>query len=345
MSETSRIDAATRKIDPVVATTPATTRPVGRGVGFYLRGGFVFFKKMWPAIYDLTTTETYVNASAIAFNVLLSFFSFVVLIGSFLVNVLNWRRGYETSFRLMMSLVPDQSKMLFESLDSVTRGPGGKATLMSFGLLIFSASGVFQPLEAALNRAWGFKERSFIKQYLTYLALVVLCAVVLLMPVAIASFYAFFLDFLVDGNSLGGKILFGLIGHGVAFPFVILLLFLIYFIVPNGKVNAGQVFFTAVATSLLWLIATIGFRIALPLFDFKESYQKLSSLMALITWIFISSFILILGANLSAHKVLPESMTGYLPFRKKEAGFTGSRQEQLAVGINQEAGVAGSRQE
>jgi uncharacterized BrkB/YihY/UPF0761 family membrane protein len=74
--------------------------------------------------------------------------------------------------------------------------------------------------------------------------------------------------------------------------------------------------FTAIATALLWVIATFVFWLALPLFDFEGSYKQLASLMALVTWIFISSFILILGANLSAHKVLPESWTGYLPFRR-----------------------------
>jgi uncharacterized BrkB/YihY/UPF0761 family membrane protein len=67
------------------------------------------------------------------------------------------------------------------------------------------------------------------------------------------------------------------------------------------------------------MIAMFGYWLALPLLDFKGSYYELASLMALVTWVFISSFILILGANLSAHKVLPESWTGYLPFRKNAA--------------------------
>lgn len=316
MAETVKIEPATQKID-AAAQTAHVSPPPGRGIHFYLRGGWVFFKKMWPAVYDLTTTQTYVNASAIAFNVLLSFFSFIVLIGSFLLNILHWEQGFQTSFRLLLSLVPQQSKSLFDSLDLVARGPGGKATLISFGLLIFSASGVFQPLEAALNRAWGFQERSVVKQYVTYVSLVVVCAVIILIPVGLASFYAFFLDLLVDRRSTFGLIVFGIIGHGVALPFIILLLFVIYYAVPNGKVNAGQVFFTSLATGLLWLIATLGFRIALPLFNFKESYEKLASLMSLVTWVFISSFILILGANLSAYKVLPEAWTGYLPFRRR----------------------------
>jgi len=278
----------------------------------------LFFKKMWPALWDMTSTETYVNASAIAFNVLLSFFSFGVLIGSFLINVLHWQRGYETSFRLMMSMAPKESKSLFESLDRVARGPGGKATLFSFGLLIFSASGVFQPLEAALNRAWGFKERNVIKQYVTYILLVVVCGVIMLAPVALGSAYDFLLD-KIFGASVWHKYIFNVIGPIISLPFTALLFFVIYYFIPNGKVQASQALFTSMATAMLWLIAMLVFWLALPLLDFKESYNQLASLMALVTWVFISSFILILGANLSAHKVLPESWTGYLPFRRSAA--------------------------
>lgn len=324
MNETNKIESTTVKVGAAPATAPIPEAPLRRGLKFYARGGWMFFKKMWPAIYDLSTTETYVNASAIAFNVMLSFFSFAVLMGSFLINVLNWERAYQTSFLLMMSLAPKESAELFKSLDEVTRGPGGKATVISFALMIYSASGVFQPLEAALNRAWGFKERSFIKQYATYLSLAVACVVIMLAPVALGSIYDLVIAkvFGVFGASIDPawrKYIFYVIGPLLALPFVSLLFFVIYYFVPNGKVQASQTMFTSIATALLWMIAMLAFWVALPLFDFEGSYKKLASLMALVTWVFISSFILILGANLSAHKVLPETWTGYLPFRKNAA--------------------------
>src|SRR5215470_7097011 len=194
MAETNKVEPTITSMGAAPATAPMPDSPAGRGLRFYARGGLVFFKKMWPALYDLSTTETYVNASAIAFNVLLSFFSFVVLLGAFLNNVLNWKRGYETLFTLMRSMVPQESGELFRSLDLVTRGPGGKATLFSFALLIYGASGIFQPLEAALNRAWGFKERGVVKQYATYLSLAVGCAVIMLAPVALGTLYNIVLD-------------------------------------------------------------------------------------------------------------------------------------------------------
>lgn len=290
------------------------TQKIGRGIGFYIRGSWLFFKKMWPTIYELTSTETYVNASAIAFNIMLSFFSFVVLIGSFLLNIVHSQRGYETLYRLMRSLMPKESGMLLNSLDQVTRGPGGKATIISFGLMIFSASGVFQPLEAALNRAWKFQERGIVKQYLTYILLVIFCVLIILCPVALGSVYDFMLE-TIFGQSPVREWFFKIVGPIMSLPFLVLLFFVIYYVVPHGKVQLNQVVFTSVATAALWLLATFGFWLALPLFDFSESYQQLSSLMALVTWVFISSFILIMGADLSARQIIPQSWTGWMPLK------------------------------
>jgi membrane protein len=308
----------TRKIEPPPATAPIPPPPVTRGLPYYARGSWAFFKKMWPAIYDLSTTETYVNASAIAFNIVLSVFSFQVLIGSFLINVLEWKGGLEALFLLVRGIIPQESISLLNSLSNVTEGPGGKATVVSFALLIFSSSGIFQPLELALNRAWGFKERGVVKQYAVYLVLTILCAVIMLFPVALGSIYDFLLKFFFSSSLEIRVLVFKIIGPIISLPFIVLVFFTIYYFVPNGKVQINQIFFTSVSMAILWVLATIIFRFALPLFDFKGSYNQLASLMALITWIFISSFILILGANLSVREILPKTWTGLLPFRLKK---------------------------
>jgi YihY family inner membrane protein len=306
--------AETNRIETSPETAQIAPPPTSRGLSFYARGSWVFFKKMWPAIYDLTTTETYVNASAIAFNILLSFFSFVVLVGSFLLNILHWRRGYETFYLILRSIVPKESGSLFWSLDRVTQGPGGRATLVSFGLLLFSSLGIFQPIEMSLNRAWGFKERGIVKQYIVYLFLVILCGVIILAPVALGSFYNFIIE-AAFGDVWVRDLFFKFVGPIISLPFIFLLFFVVYYFVPHGKVEASQVFFTSVAMAMVWVIATLIFRFALPLFDFEESYNRLASLMALVTWVFITAFILILGASLSVREVLPRAWTGKLPFR------------------------------
>ncbi len=288
------------------------TRPLKKDLAFYLRGSLAFFRRMWPAVYDLTTTETYVSASAIAFNILLSFFSFVVLVGSFLINILHWKRGYETLYLLLRSLVPKESGQIFWSLDRVTQGPGGEATIISFGLLLFSSLGIFQPIEMALNRAWGFAERPLLRQYLTYLGLVIGCGVLILCPIALGSIYDYLLE-LLSVTSTTRVWIFRYIGPVISLPFIALLFFVIYYFVPNGKVEAGRIVFTSVAMAILWVLMTLLFRLALPLFAFEDSYNRLAPIMALVTWVLISSFILILGANLTTREVLPRAWVGDLP--------------------------------
>jgi membrane protein len=281
-----------------------------RGAGFYVRGTLLFLKRMWPAVYDLSTSEVYVFASAIAFNAILSFFSFVVLIGSLLVNVLHWQEGYATIYHLLIAFVPVESGLLFQSLDQVTRGPGGQASVISFALLVLTSSGVFLPVEIALNRAWGFeKPRGLIKQRIVYLVLVIICGLIMLACVALASIWDQGLARLLGDLPIRQQ-LFNLIGTLVSMPFIALVFFLIYYAVPHGRVRARQVFFAAAAMAVLWVAVTIGYRLALPLLNFKGAYGRLYAVMAVIIWAFISSFILILGANLSARQVLPVAWTG-----------------------------------
>jgi membrane protein len=293
-------------LDPPPPTS-APPPPQTRGVKFYLQGGLLVFKKMWPALYDLSTNKTYVYASAIAFNALMSFFSFIVLMGSILVNVFHWQRGYETVYRLMFAFVPTESKQIFESLDQVTRGKGGEVGIISFALLIVGAAGVFQALEIALNHAWGFtEERSFLKQYTLYPLLVFACGAILLVCVGIASVWDGLLQ-TVFGENIVRKVAFNSVAAILVLPFLSMILFLIYYWVPNGKVRGNQIAFASIGMAILWVIGTLIYQLVLPLFKFRESYGQMFGIMAVVTWILFSSFLLILGANLSAKEILPRA--------------------------------------
>lgn len=292
---------------PPPPPTSAPPPPPSRGVKFYLQGGLLVFKKMWPALYDLSTNQTYVYASAITFNALLSFFSFIVLMGSILVNVFHWQRGYETIYRLMFTFAPTESKQIFESLDDVTRGKGGEVGILSFALLIVGSAGVFQALEIALNHAWGFiAERSFLKQYTLYPLLVFACGAILLVCVGIASVWDGLLQ-AVFGDGIIRKVAFNAVSSVLVLPFLSLILFLVYYWVPNGKVRANQIAFASTGMAILWVIGTLVYQLILPLFKLRESYGQLFGIMATVTWIFFSSFLLILGANLSAKEILPRA--------------------------------------
>lgn len=293
----------------MAAPVPSESSQPVRGPGFYLRGVWLFFKRMWPAIYDLSTSEAYVYASAIAFNALLSFYAFLVLLGNVLINWAKWQTGYETIYRMMILIAPKEAAPVITSLDVVTRSLGKGAGFYSIFALIFTCTGVFLPLELALNRAWGFKQvRGTIKQQLVYLPLVVVCGLVILLFVGLASLW---------GNALGvvvpfpgvRSVFFNLSAALFAVPCITLIFFLIYYWLPNGKVQFRRVFFSSAAMAVLWVLMTFVYRLLLPMLNFRSQYDNLFAVVTIITWMFISSFLLILGANLSAREILPRRFT------------------------------------
>jgi len=53
-----------------------------------------------------------------------------------------------------------------------SRGP---FQLVSILLLLFTANGIFEPLEVALNRAWNTVNRSYLKNQIVSLGLIFAC--------------------------------------------------------------------------------------------------------------------------------------------------------------------------
>src|SRR5262245_2872110 len=84
--------AEIRQARPLEPPEPAPTAPI---VVKRMR------RRLWSAIADLASTEVYVLASAIAFNALLSFFPFVILLLVLCRNVLEWPAGYSAILRIL----------------------------------------------------------------------------------------------------------------------------------------------------------------------------------------------------------------------------------------------------
>jgi YihY family inner membrane protein len=81
----------------------------------------------------------------------------------------------------------------------------------------------------------------------------------------------------------------------------IAIFFLIYWILPNGKVKARSVMPAAVAMGVLWEVGKYLYIKTLPWLNFQEVYgQAFSISVALMFWAFISGLMLLAGAHLSS---------------------------------------------
>ena len=86
----------------------------------------------------------------------------------------------------------------------------------------------------------------------------------------------------------------------------IAIFFLIYWLLPNGKVPARAVLPTAVLMGLLSEALKYGYILALPKLNFAEVYGPFSLSVSLMFWAFLSGLLLLTGAHLSA-EVYPRS--------------------------------------
>jgi uncharacterized BrkB/YihY/UPF0761 family membrane protein len=84
----------------------------------------------------------------------------------------------------------------------------------------------------------------------------------------------------------------------------IAIFFLIYWVLPNGKVPARAVLPAAIITGLLSEALKYGYILALPWLNFAEVYGPFALSVSLMFWAFLTGLLLLAGANLSAEEHL-----------------------------------------
>lgn len=261
-------------------------------------------RRIWPAIADLASNEVYVLASAIAFNALLSFFPFVILLLVLCRNVFAWPAGYAAVLRLLQEdYLPINQDFIVMNLKSVVENQYRGAATLSLVSLAFTSSGLFAPIEMALNRAWGVTEhRSFVRGRAIALGLVAGCGALALGSVYITAssrdllhaWLGTFADFAPV------RILSTVALRILIFPITVAIFFLVYYVLPNKRIYVREVLPVAIFTGILWEATKYLFIWIAPRLGFKDVYGPFYLSVTLVTWAYISASILLLGAKLAS---------------------------------------------
>lgn len=260
--------------------------------------------RIWGAVADLASNEVYVLASAIAFNALLSFFPFVILLLVLCRNVLEWPQGYDGILRLLREdYLPINQDFIVTNLRAVVETKFRAAATVSLVSLLFTSSGLFAPIEMALNRAWRITEhRSFVRGRLIAIGLVVGCGALALSSAYITvytqdllrSWLGTFADFAPV------RVLSTIALRILIFPITVAIFFLVYYVLPNTRIYVREVLPVAIFTGFLWEASKYLFIWIAPSLGFRDVYGPFYLSVTLVTWAYISASILLLGANLSS---------------------------------------------
>ncbi len=292
-------------MSPVSSTRRARGRRHWRGE---LRSQWLLVRDtarlLGPSARLLTTTEAHTYAYSVSANFLLASLPFLFLmlwIAHHLLPSLTTQQAIIGQFA--GRYLPAGQDRLFA--DAARLASRRTVQIFSLFMLALSSSGVFLPLEVALNSIWGFKQnRSYAGNAIVSLGLVLACGLIAYASIVAASLGTAVVSWLLPAS-------WAPLDHVVStalvllcsFPAGVAVFFLIYWKLPNGKVSAAQVFPAALYTGLIAEIFTTVFPLLLPWFDFPAVYASLAVPVTLILWGYCGALLLLFGASLSARGV------------------------------------------
>jgi len=178
--------------------------------------------------------------------------------------------------------------------------------LLSIGLLgaLWSASAALLATMDALNRAYDIDEgRPFWKTR----------GIAILLTTGLALFILVSFTLVVAGPQLASWIA-GQFGLGDAFalawsivqwPVVFVLVVtgigLVYYLAPDADQDWVWITPGSLVATILWIIASLGFRFYVVNFgSYEETYGTVGAVILLLFWFYISAFVLLVGAEMSA---------------------------------------------
>ena len=218
-------------------------------------------------------------------------------------RVFHSRVMYDVVLELLRDYLPAGQDFVIRNLNAMVDSRHS-VQLVSLMILLVTSSGVFLPLEVALNRIWRFPlNRSYLGNQLISLGLAFGCGVLALLSIAMTAGNVALMEFLLRGHSSGFIRLVGFAGMKVfAIAASIAIFFLIYWVLPNGKVPPRAVLPTAIVMGLLSEALKYGYILALPRLNFAEVYGPFALSVSMMFWAFLTGLLLLAGANLSAQE-------------------------------------------
>lgn len=257
----------------------------------------------------LLRTEVHTFAFSVAANAILSFFPFVVLLMTLIRRVFHSRVMYDVVLQLLRDYLPAGQDFVIRNLNAMVNSRQ-RVQFASLIILLITSSGVFLPLEVALNRIWRFENnRSYLGNQLISLGLAFACGVLALISIALSAGPVAFMEFLLRGYGTGFVRIVGFLLMKIfAIAASIAIFFLIYWLLPNGKVPARAVLPAAIIMGLLSEALKYAYILALPWLNFQEVYGPFALSVSMMFWAFLSGLLLLAGANLSAEEHLQNSL-------------------------------------
>jgi membrane protein len=258
------------------------------------------------------------RASAISFNFFMALFPAIIVLFTLIPYVPI--TGFQDSLiELMRNLIPQQIFGTVEEtlMDIVNRPRGGLLSVGFFLTLYFATNGVSSIIEGFNQTYHTIETRSFIRQQIVSIALVLILAILLIIAISFITIGPIIINWLDVQGFIKGRYTYEVIVVTkwliIIFMFLLMYSFLYYFAPARKKdfrfISAGSTF-----ASLMTILTSVGFNFYVNNFSrYNTLYGSIGTLLIFMLWIYFNSIILLIGFELNT------SITRVLRDKKKQA--------------------------
>ena len=215
--------------------------------------------------------------------------------------------------KLFATLPRDAAALIADQLKSLTATPKsskGVGLAIALALALYGASKGAGGVVTALNIAYEVKEgRGFVRTTLVTLAMTAGGLAVILLAVAVISLTAA-VESLLPGLPGAVHLLIQALAWLFALAVVSVAVALVYRYAPS-RPDAPWRWITpgSAAASLLWLLASLGFGLYVSHFgNYNATYGSLGGVVVLLTWLYLSAYILLMGGELNSELERQQAM-------------------------------------
>ena len=237
-------------------------------------------------------------AAGVAYYAIISLFP--LILG--LIFVFSFILESETVEREMLhffqTYLPGTEDILTNNVDSV-KGVRGFLGVVGILGLFWSASALFGAISRAVDRAWDVHEdRPFYVAKFHHLVMAMTVGLLFLLSLGATSSIQFAGGLGLDRYHLLEDALAGLFARALPFVFTLAIFLMIYKHVPNTSTQWRYIWPGALLAALCFELGKTAFLFYLDNFaNYAKVYGSLGAVISLLVWTYISSFILILGAE------------------------------------------------
>jgi membrane protein len=208
-----------------------------------------------------------------------------------------------------VEVYPGSGKFLRETIRAMSSV--GTGIIVTCVIVTFWAgSWVFAVIERALNRIWGTTSRTFFHGRALTIGMIGIVGVLLALSVILTSV-------VLRLRELAGRLSPRQVEHyplilsagsafwqGVfaiaSFLITVILFVVVYRFMPRAEVTVRDTLPGAIIGGLLWEVAKYVFAWAINYFHYDQIYGSVGAVVAVLTWSYVSSLILLFGAQLTA---------------------------------------------